>query len=171
MSHSPPENPLSRRYNRHTIKLSYSCMPNIGCIIARENKKKLRGTSTQDDANNCNCRNKAECPVENQCLKTNIVYCATVTCPGNGTTETYTGLSQDSMKERITKHQYDFQTPSKEKSTKLSSYIWGLKSQNLDFQVKWKILARAGAYNTSAKVCNLCNCEVFFILNILRQPV
>ena len=79
-------------------------MPNIGCIIARENKKKLRGTSTQDDANNCNCRNKTECPVENQCLKTNIVYCAEVTCPGNETKETYTGLSQDSMKERITKH-------------------------------------------------------------------
>ena len=68
------------------------------------------------------------------------------------------------MKERITKHNYDFRTLSQKSSTKLSAYIWSLKSQNFDYSIKWKILARAGAYSPSSKLCHLCNCEIFFIL-------
>ena len=54
------------------------------------------------------------------------------------------------MKERITKHNYDFRTLSQKSSTKLSAYIWSLKSQNFDYSIKWKILARAGAYSPSS---------------------
>ena len=38
----PPSNPLSKVLNRHTVKFSFCCMPNIGKIISGHNKKILK---------------------------------------------------------------------------------------------------------------------------------
>ena len=45
----PPDNPLSKLFNRHTVKVSYKCMPNMATAtsIARHNSKVLsEGTQT-----------------------------------------------------------------------------------------------------------------------------
>ena len=43
----PPDNPLSKLFNRHTVKVSYKCMPNMATSIARHNSKVLsEGTQT-----------------------------------------------------------------------------------------------------------------------------
>ena len=34
----PPNNPLHKIFNRNTLKLSYSCMPNVHCIVSGHNK-------------------------------------------------------------------------------------------------------------------------------------
>ena len=37
----PPTNPLHKLFTRHTVKLSYSCMPNMAQAVARHNSKIL----------------------------------------------------------------------------------------------------------------------------------
>ena len=44
-----------------------------------------------------------------------------------------------------------------EKGTKLSSYIWELKAKNIDFELKWKYIAKAAAYTPSSGTCYLKN--------------
>ena len=90
----PKIHPLHKIFNRHTLKLSYSCMPNMKSTIASHNKNILSNVtpaSTQESRDGCNCRNKNECPLEGQCLQTNVVYQATVT--SETSTESYVGLA------------------------------------------------------------------------------
>ena len=37
--HFPPNNQLHKIFNRNTVKVSYSCTPNMGSIIKSHNKK------------------------------------------------------------------------------------------------------------------------------------
>ena len=56
-------------------------MPNVKCIISGHNKSiinKELNTMTDQTGDQCNCRNKDVCPVQNKCLTTNV-YQATVT--------------------------------------------------------------------------------------------
>ena len=68
--------------NRNTLKLSYSCTPNIKQVIDGHNKAILKKsyTSEQDQTtrmyNRCN---QNDCPLKGECLQTEIVYQATVT--------------------------------------------------------------------------------------------
>ena len=66
-------------FNRNTLKLSYSCMPNVKSIISTHNKNLIKPNTEDPNKNLCNCRKKAECPLDNQCLAKGIVYQATVT--------------------------------------------------------------------------------------------
>ena len=59
--HFPPGNPLHSVCNRSTIKVSYSCLPNMGSIIARHNSKILRSANPKPKHKaNCNCQGKLE---------------------------------------------------------------------------------------------------------------
>ena len=49
----PPSNPLHKHFNRHTVKLSFSCMPNFGQVISGHNKGILKQTQPQQGL--CNC--------------------------------------------------------------------------------------------------------------------
>ena len=104
----PKNHPLNKIFNRHTLKLSYSCMPNMKTIIASHNKQILSNvptTSNQNQDPSCNCRKKAECPLDGQCLQQNVVYQATVTT--ETTTESYVGLASN-FKERYRNHNTSF---------------------------------------------------------------
>lgn len=87
------KHPLYKICNRSTMKVSYSCLPNIKTEISKHNKKILNSDESQTPT--CNCRNKASCPVPGKCLTTNAVYQATVTREDNGSSTTYTGLASD----------------------------------------------------------------------------
>ena len=73
----PVNNPLHKLLNRKTVKLSYSCTPNMKTIIAGHNKKVL---TTKDPATTkgCNCRNKNTCPVPGECCTSKVIYHASV---------------------------------------------------------------------------------------------
>ena len=101
---SQKKHPLHKIFNRHTLKLIYSCMPNMKSIIASHNKTVLSNytsTPATEHVKECNCRKKEQCPLEGQCLINNIVYQAIVTT--NTTTETYIGLATN-VKERYRNH-------------------------------------------------------------------
>ena len=94
--------PLHKIFNRHTLKLSYSCMPNMKSIISSHNKHVLSNANAPTpQPDTCNCRKKPDCPLEGKCLQTNVIYQATVTT--ETTTETYVGLAT-SFKERYRNH-------------------------------------------------------------------
>ena len=59
----PAGHPLHKIFNRNTVKISYSCMPNIKQTIDGHNKTKLSQTATTSEESTCNCRNKEECPM------------------------------------------------------------------------------------------------------------
>ena len=86
----PTGHKLRKIFNRNTLKISYSCMPNVKQIIDGHSKTILKKDSQppQDQAEKaCNCRNKDEYPLEGACLTKEVVYQATVKL--NNRTETY----------------------------------------------------------------------------------
>ena len=63
--------------NIHTIKLSYSCMPNMERIIKQSNAKILDDTPHTNQGG-CNCSKPEDCLLDGQCLTSCIVYNAEV---------------------------------------------------------------------------------------------
>lgn len=161
----PKSNPLSKIINRNTVKLSYSCMPNVGKIIAAHNKTLLaeHRDKEAEPAKECNCRQKNECPLDGKCLKKNVIYQATVTTEDNRQ-ETYVGLTENTFKTRYTAHKSSFRNVEKRNATALSQYIWSLEDSATPHSIKWKILASAMPYSPTSKRCNLCIKEKLFIM-------
>ena len=61
--HFPPQNKLHKLFNRATVKISYSCMPNMNSYTYMHNHKVLSDKSNETGINNCNCPNKDTCPL------------------------------------------------------------------------------------------------------------
>ena len=148
--------------NRNTLKLSYSCMPNIKSTIDSHNKRKLN-TKPVEEAQPCNCRIKDNCPLNGQCRTKNIVYQATITAH-NKKPETYIGLASTEFKTRFNNHTSSFTKSYKRNQTELSKYIWQLKENSTSYQIKWSIVGRARPYCNTTKRCNLCLLEKYYIL-------
>ena len=156
----PKSNPLSKIFNRHAVKVSYCCLPNIGKIISGHNKKNLRHETPVDSL--CSCRDQNSCPVENKCLQKNVIYQATVKRQDDQKVETYIGLTSTSFKERWSTHKSSFRLQTHENATSLSAYIWKLKREGVNFDLSWKIVSKSNAYNPSFKKCWLCLNEKYF---------
>jgi hypothetical protein len=162
----PNSHPLYKIINRNTIKLSYSCMPNVKQRISAHNKK-LRNNSTSNNTAQqkmCNCRNPSQCPLNGECLKKSVVYQATVTRPDTANAETYVGLTENTFKSRFNAHKSSFRNNKQRNATALSQYIWSLDDSNITYNVSWKILTHAKPYCTISGRCNLCISEKYFII-------
>ena len=156
-----PEHPLRKIFNKNTLKLSYSCMPNLAQKVNAYNKSVLkRNQSTPKKP--CNCRVKQKCPLNGNCQARNIIYQASVKTDRG--VETYVGLTGDHFKSRFRNHTASFRDQRKKNTTELSKHIWELKNNNTEFTITWKILARASCYSNTTKRCNLCLTERFFII-------
>ena len=60
----PPRRKFSKLFNRNTIKVSYSCMPNIKAQINKHNKSTLeKAQQKHPDTQLCNYTNKKQCPL------------------------------------------------------------------------------------------------------------
>ena len=77
--HFPRSHKLHKIFNRNTVKVSYSYMTNMLKIIKGHNKKVT--SKPCDQRPKCNCRKKAECPIEGNCLANDVVYKCDVTRP------------------------------------------------------------------------------------------
>ena len=62
-----------------------------------------------------------------------IIYQATVTRADTQQQETYIGLSEPTFKLRFANHISSFKHQQKAKATTLSSYIWDLKNENINY--------------------------------------
>ena len=79
----PEGHALKPIFNRNTLKLSYSCMPNVKNAIEAHNKTQLKKPAAEPPKN-CNCRDKPSWPLNGECRAKSIVYQATVTNPRTG---------------------------------------------------------------------------------------
>ena len=155
--------PLKRLFNRHTLKISYSCSPNFQSILNSHNRK-IMNLQQPEPTRPCNCRSKPNCPLAGKCLEKGIVYQATITRQDNNHKETYVGITGDEFKTRYNNHTQTFRNSNLRNTTQLSKYIWGLKDSQIPYELSWSILKKRSPYNLKSRKCNLCLYEKYLIL-------
>lgn len=163
--HFPKGSPLSKIFNRNTVKLSYSCMENMNNIISTHNKHILNSHTVNTDERKCSCpkKSKTVCPLDGYCLASNIVYKATVTAESSPLKQ-YIGLTGTTFKQRLANHTQSFNNKTMSNASELSKHIWHLKNKGESYNLKWSIIQRAAPYNPATKRCNLCLAEKFHIM-------
>lgn len=160
--HFPRHHKYYTLFNKNNIKVSYSCMNNMKTIIDKHNKKVINTAISTDNENKCNCRSKDNCPLNNKCLTTSVIYNAEVTT--HNTTKNYIGLTEGTFKQRFTQHKLTFRHKKYTNSTELSKYIWHLQDNDINYIIKWTIISRARPYSNITKRCDLCLTEKLMII-------
>lgn len=157
--------PLGSIFNRNTVKVSYSCLPNIESIISGHNRKILLQEQNKSNQipKTCNCNGGPQsCPLQANCLQESIIYEAKV--ESNNTESIYIGQAGNAFKERYNNHTSTFRNKKYENSTTLSKHIWTLKDLNQNYSIKWHQKKQASTYTKESRKCNLCNLEKTLIL-------
>ena len=115
-------------------------MPNMAAIIKLHNSNVTNPPKTDETklAKNCNCRNKSNCPVNGNCVKSCIVYKATISS-GNKRDD-YNGSCSTAFKKRFNNHSSSFRNQRLEKSTELSKRVWEHKNKGHDYQIQWSVI-------------------------------
>ena len=154
----PKGHTLNKILNRNTIKLSYSCLPNVERAIQNHNNKLLSLHQDQENAQRklCNCRDKNACPLNGECLRECVVYQATVTETDTQEENTYIGLTENSFKTRYNLHKSSFKLAHKRSATSLSEHIWKMKENNANYKIEWEILSQCKRRQPYMNYCPLC---------------
>ena len=91
----------------------------------------------------CNCLNRVNCPLEQKCLTTNIVYKAKVTSSNQNYQEkVYFGSCETTFKKRFSNHKKSFNLKEYKNETELSNEIWRIKNPGHHPKVKWEIIKK-----------------------------
>ncbi|KAK3729012.1 hypothetical protein QZH41_011472 [Actinostola sp. cb2023] len=125
-------------------------MENMASIIKKHNRKVLN-SNTVNPQNECNCRKKDQCPLENKCLSPSLVYNAYTSTDDNTPGKNYIGLTEGTFKQRYTQHKLLFRHRKYANSTELSKHIWKLKDENKKHSIKWSIITTASPYSNASK--------------------
>ena len=161
----PKKHPLSKIFNRSKVKVSYCTMNNMKRQISKHNAKVRQNNKNQQrNSKSCNCRIKKDCPLDGNCLIKSVVYQASVSCNNpNNVKKTYIGQTGDTFKKRFNGHKHTFKN-SKANSTTLSTYIWKCKNSDSNPKIEWSIKAKAHAFSSGSRQCDLCLSEKVAIL-------
>ena len=160
-THFTPDHHLYKILNKNTLKLSYSCLPNMKAAMAAHNKAILRGRpeSAMPNQGNCNCTSM-ECPMNGSCLTSNVVYKAVVSVPADHKEDRiYIGSTSQTFKKRFYKHSASFKEEDPDNSTTLSTFIHKLKRRSLEYIINWSINHQSKKTSKSIRFCSLCNLE------------
>ena len=116
-----PPNQKSKTFNKNTIKLSYSCMPNIRSKINSHNKKILQPKPAEPQKL-CNCLIKKEWIILNgSCSTSSILYQANTKCSDSKYKQKrYKGICQKTFKKRYANHKKSFNFINSKNDTTLS---------------------------------------------------
>lgn len=163
--HFPRTHRYSKIFSKNTIKLSYSCMPNMGSIIKQNNSNLLHPPADEDTS--CNCRVKADCPVPDACRTRCSVYTATVEAERKEFV--YHGTCDGIIKERISSHESSFRHRRHENDTELSKLVWKFKDSGTPYTIRWSIATKAHPYRCGTKRCDLCLSEKLIIARSKHQ--
>ena len=120
--------------------------------INRYNAKNLQAEAPTE-AKGCNYRKNSTCPLNGACLTESLVYKATVLAE-NREPQTYIGMTEHNFKARFRNHKILFENPNYRSSTTLSKYIWDLKEEKTNYEIKWSMLSvlehtRVGMHNAT----------------------
>ena len=144
-------------------------MANIKSIINMHNKEVI--TEKKTEAAKCNCINKPDCPLSNQCQITNIIYKATI--KSNLRTyheKIYYGISEGTFKQRYGDHEKSLNHEKYRAYTELSKEYWRLKELKAQFQVQFYILKRCRPTKRIG-VCYLYLNDKIFIIEHQRTDL
>ena len=168
--HFPKTNNPHTIFNRNTVKVSYSCTGNVRSSISRHNKHILNIKETpQNEHEPCNCRIPEDRPLQQNCLIKSVVYKAEIRSKDDGETREYIGMTANAFKSRFYNHKKSFNDARYENETELSKYVWKLKRNERDFDIKWSILKRVPAYTAGGKNCHLCLEEKLCLLKANKR--
>ena len=159
--HFTSSHPLYKILNPKCLKVSYCCLPNVKREITSINRAVRNTNKPEASTRTCNCRgakdNKSVCPLNGNCLKTNIIYQAEV--KSNGEERIYVGSTGNSFKTRYALHKASLTREGHKNPTTLSSYYWEQRNKGYQPQIKWTIIKEVrGQYNQKYG-CPLCNRE------------
>ena len=122
--HFHKDHVLRKIVNKNTVKVSYSCTPNMGSIIRAHNRKVLRPTDDNHPLKSCNCRKPESSPLDGNCLDSSLVYRATETAE-NRPNKFYLGMTESSFKTRYTRHRSSFKNRTVTQTTRLCQSMLG----------------------------------------------
>ena len=96
----------------------------MAAIIKQHNSNVASPRKTDETklAENCNCRNKSNCPLNENCLKSCLIYKATISS-GN-LRDLYYRSCLTAFEKRFNNHSSSFRHQRLEKSTELSNRVW-----------------------------------------------
>ena len=151
---------MHKLFNRNTVKIAYSCMPNMARLIKAHNKRVLHPPTPDKD---CNCRIKNSCPLKGKCQADNVIYQAMVS-DDTRNAKVYTGMSAPPFKARYSNHLTTLRHDRYENSTELSKHVWSMKRDNIQYVIDWKIRDRATSFDNTSKRCGLCTTKKYHIL-------
>ena len=97
--HCLPHHKFNKLFICNTIKVSYSCIPNINAEINKTTKNTLgKPQEKHPDTQFCNCTNKKQCHLNGQCLTASIFYQTNIKVNIPGYKEkAYLGVSETSL--------------------------------------------------------------------------
>ena len=110
----------------------------------------------------CNCRNKANYPLEGKCRESSIVYNATL--KSNGIARNYYGCSETEFKTGFNNHKQRLVHRRKKNAAELLKAVWNAKDAETNPSIECSIAAKKSPYQPGAKSCNLCLAEKLTIL-------
>ena len=123
-------------------------------IIKGHNKKIL--LKEIQEALECNCRVKTDCPLNGDCRKESIIYkCTATTC---NLEKLYLGLTEGEFKkQRYYDHVKSFKNEFYANNTTLSSYVWKMKKRkNVAPARTCEVLRTVKSYSNITKRCSSC---------------
>ena len=145
----PQNNQLHKIFNKNTVKISYSCTPNVGSIIKSLNKKLTNGENKQ--TKNCNCGKKEECPLEGNC-RSEYIICKCVV-----TRKFYLCSAECNFNQRYCNQKKSFRNQKYGNETPLSKYICKMKNKhNVSSNLIWCMVKSVPGYSNTLKSCMLC---------------
>ena len=158
----PSEHKLRKIFNKNTLKLSYCCMKNMASIIRNHNKSVLNHKEEREDEVLCNCRKKEECPLQNKCLKKNIIYQASVKTLRDGEIKEYIGCTSTTFKIRYGNHKKGFQNDKYITDSELAKYVNKLVKSGTEHKISWRIMKEVRGKFVRNQ-CKLCVVEAMMI--------
>ena len=157
----PAHHRLHKILNRNTIKVSYSCMPNMGSHISYHNKKILQQNDTPPQR--CNCNDRTLCPLPGRCQTPAIIYQGHIKTD-DGESHKYIGLTEPPFKARWSDHRVSCNDRQYEVKTDLSKKVWELKDKGKVPSITWSVVRKTSPYESGSDHCNLCLWEKFYIM-------
>ena len=167
-THFPKLNKLHKLFNGNTVKLRYCCTENLSSIIKTHNKKVTNEKITPKDQ--CNCRNKNDCPLDGNCQTSDIIHKCIASTTINPD-KIYLGTAEGNFKSDTIIARHHSKTEKGECYHPLKICM-GSKGQNIYKEtpsLKWLILKSVPGYSNITKKCLLCLHEKLEIINYPDQ--
>ena len=145
-------------------------MANMDRFINSHNRKILQ-EKKKEPVKPCNCK-KAPCPlkpVNKSCNTESVIYKANVVTQKE--TRTYIGLTGNEFKKRWYRHKESMTKEKYKEDTELSKYIWGLKENNIKYDLKWDIIKKVRKMKNGSRSCRLCLSEALEIMKNQENPL